>query len=102
MTDIEASRRALLARILEGAASADPGLRRAAFDGSAVAEPLRALLEKVGARAHEVGDEDVARARASGMSEDEIFEVVVCAAVGRATRRHEAALSALRACMKAK
>jgi alkylhydroperoxidase family enzyme len=102
MTDIEASRQALLARILEGAGAADAGARRAAFDGSAVAEPVRALLEKVGARAHEVGDEDVARARASGMSEDEIFEIVVCAAVGRATRRHEAALSALRACTKAK
>ena len=63
---------------------------------------LDSLLEKVSARAHEIGDEDVARARASGMSEDEIFEVVVCAGVGRATRRHEAALSALRACTKAK
>jgi hypothetical protein len=102
MTDIEASRRALVARILEGPGSADAGLRRAVFDGSAGPEPVRALLEKVGARAHEVGDEDVARARASGMSEDELFEVVVCAAVGRATRRHEAALSALRACTKEK
>ena len=43
----------------------------------------------------QVDDEDVARARASGMSEDAIFEVVVCAAVGRATRRHEAALARL-------
>jgi hypothetical protein len=102
MTDIEASRQSLVARILEGAGRADAALRRAAFDGRAVAEPLRTLLEKVGARAREVGDEDVARARASGMSEDAIFEVVVCAAVGRATRRHEAARSALRACTKAK
>jgi hypothetical protein len=101
MTDIEASRQALVARILEGPGRADAGVRRAAFDGSAVAEPLRTLLEKVGARAHEVADEDVARARASGRSEDAIFEVVVCAAVGRATRRHEGALSALRACTKA-
>jgi hypothetical protein len=102
MTDIEASRHALIARILEGEGSAAVALRRAAFEGGDVPEPLRALLEKVSARAHEIGDEDVARARASGMSEDEIFEVVVCAGVGRATRRHEAALSALRACTKAK
>ncbi len=100
MTDIEASRQALVARILEGAGRTDAGVRRAAFDGRAVAGPARSLLEKVGARAHEVGDEEVARARASGMSEDEIFEVVVCAAVGRATRRLEAALSALRVCAK--
>jgi hypothetical protein len=100
MTDIEASRRALVAGILEGAGRAAAGLRRAAFDGEDVAEPLRPLLAKVSTGAHEVGDDDVARARASGMSEDEIFEVVVCAAVGRATRRHEAALAALRACTK--
>jgi hypothetical protein len=98
MTDIEEPRRALVARILEGTGIADAAVRRAAFGGSAGAEPVRALLEKVGARAHEVDDEDVARARAAGASEDELFEVVVCAAVGRATRRHEAALSALRAC----
>lgn len=102
MTDIEASRRSLVARILEGAGKADAGVRRAAFDGSAAEAPVRAFLERVVARAHEVSDADVARARASGMSEDEVFEVVVCAAVGRATRRYEAALSALRACTKAK
>jgi hypothetical protein len=101
VTDIEASRKALVTRILEGAGSADAGVRRAAFDGGAVAEPVRALLEKVRTRALEVDDEDMARARASGMSEDQVFEVVVCAAVGRATRRHETALSALLACAKA-
>jgi hypothetical protein len=102
VTDIEASRRALVARILEGAGRAGASVRRAAFEGSAVGEPVRALVEKVVARAHEVSDEDVVRARASGMSEDELFEVVVCAAAGRATRRHEVALAALRACTKAK
>jgi hypothetical protein len=102
VTDIEASRQALVARVLEGAGSADPGSRQAAFHGSAVAGPLGALLEKVRARAHEVGEEDVTRARAAGVSEDAIFEVVVSAAIGRATRRYEAALAALRDCTKAK
>jgi alkylhydroperoxidase family enzyme len=101
MTDIESSRRALVVRVLEGAGRADASVRRAAFDGNATREPLRALLEKVVAKAHEVSDEDVARARASGMSEDEIFEAVVSAAVGRSTRRYEAALTALRACTEA-
>jgi alkylhydroperoxidase family enzyme len=102
MTDIEASRQGLVARILEGAGTVDAAVRRAAFDGSAVAESMRALLAKVREGGREVGDEDIARARAAGMSEDAIFEVVVCAAVGRAARRHEAALTALRACKKAK
>jgi alkylhydroperoxidase/carboxymuconolactone decarboxylase family protein YurZ len=33
--------------------------------------------------------------RASGLTEDEVFELVVCAAVGQATRQYEAALAAL-------
>jgi AhpD family alkylhydroperoxidase len=34
-------------------------------------------------------------ATASGLSEDQIFEIVVCAAVGQATRQYDAALAAL-------
>jgi len=35
--------------------------------------------------------------RKANLGEDEIFEMVVCAAVGEANRQHEAALAALRA-----
>jgi alkylhydroperoxidase/carboxymuconolactone decarboxylase family protein YurZ len=31
----------------------------------------------------------------SGLSEDEVFELVVCAAVGQAARQYESALAAL-------
>jgi len=34
---------------------------------------------------------------AAGFSEDQIFEVVVCAAIGQATRQRDAALAALAA-----
>jgi hypothetical protein len=54
------------------------------------------LVEKVCKRAREVSDEDVSAARASSLSEDEVFEMVVCAAVGEATRQLESALDALR------
>jgi hypothetical protein len=54
------------------------------------------LVAKVRKRAQEVSDEDVAAARASNVSEDEIFEIGVCAAVGEATRQLESALDALR------
>ena len=40
-------------------------------------------------------DADVAAAKTAGSSEDEIFELVICAAVGRSTRQYEAALAAL-------
>jgi hypothetical protein len=71
--------------------------RRAAFDGAGQTGPVGVLVEKVCKRAHEVTDEDVAAARASSLGEDEIFEIVVCAAVGEASRQLESALAALRA-----
>ena len=45
---------------------------------------LHTLIEKVANRAHRVTDEDVAALRATGLSEDQIFEIVICAAVGQA------------------
>jgi hypothetical protein len=47
--------------------------------------------------ANSVTDEDIAAMRISGLSEDQIFELAVCAAVGQASREHDAALSALAA-----
>lgn len=42
-------------------------------------------------------DEDIAAARAPGLSEDQIFEIVVCAAIGQAMRQYDTALAALEA-----
>ena len=95
MTDIKQAREALATRILEGDGLAPRAQRRAAFDNAALAEPLRTLIEKVATRAHEITDADIAAARAAGPSEDQIFEIVVCAAVGEATRQYETALAAL-------
>jgi hypothetical protein len=36
-------------------------------------------------------------ARVSGLSEDQVFEIVVCAAIGQATRQYDTALAALEA-----
>jgi alkylhydroperoxidase family enzyme len=58
---------------------------------------LDELVEKVAKCAFRVSDEDISRAKASGLSEDQIFEIVVCAAIGPATRQHDAALAALEA-----
>jgi alkylhydroperoxidase family enzyme len=63
-------------------------------------EPLHALIEKVAKHSGQVTDEDITAARASGLSEDQIFELVVCAAVGQATREYEIALLALTAVSK--
>jgi alkylhydroperoxidase family enzyme len=100
VANIQEARRALVARILEGDGTATHVQRRAAFDNEGLEEPLRTLVRKVVERAHTVTDEDVARARQAGLSEDQVFELVVCAAVGQATRQFEAAVAALEAATK--
>jgi len=81
--------RALVTRILEG----DSRASRA--ENAGLAEPLRTLIDKVPRRPRRVTDEDIAAVLASGESEDQIFELVVCAAIGQATRQYETALEAL-------
>ena len=87
--------RTLVTRILEGDGRASRGARRAAFENAGLTEPLRTLIDKVARQPTRVTNEDVAAVKASGESEDQIFELVVCAAIGQATRQYETALEAL-------
>jgi alkylhydroperoxidase family enzyme len=95
MTSVLESRQLLVARILEGDGTASHQLRRAAFANTDLSEPLRALINTVAAHPHAVTDEQVSTALASGCSQDQLFELVVCAAVGQSTRQHDAALRSL-------
>lgn len=95
MSDIARAREALLARILDGDGAAPREQRRAAFANHGLAAPLRSLVDKVANHAYRVTDRDIAAATSAGLSENEVFELVVCAAVGQADRQYEAALSAL-------
>ena len=88
-------REAVVRRALEGPGTASAVARRAAFDNQGVGEPARALVVKVAKAAWTVTDADVAATRSAGVSEDEIFELAVCAALGQATRQMDAALAAL-------
>jgi len=97
MSDISQAREAVVARILKGDGKASPAQRRAAFNNTGLGEPLRTLIDKVARHAYRVTDEDIDGARASGLSEDQIFEIVVCAAIGQATRQYDTALAALEA-----
>jgi alkylhydroperoxidase family enzyme len=97
MTSIVEARRALVATVLEGHGTASQQLRRAAFANADLPEPLRVLINTVAENPHAVTDEQVSSVLASGFSEDQVFELVVCAAVGQSTRQHEAALRALAA-----
>jgi alkylhydroperoxidase family enzyme len=97
MSDITQARKELVARILEGDGRTSRAQRRGAFDNTELPEPLARLIDKVAKQAYKVTDEDIAAARASGLTEDQIFELVVCAAIGQATRQYDAALAALEA-----
>jgi hypothetical protein len=95
MSDVRKARKEVVARILEGEGTASKAQRRAAFDNAGLPEPVSTLVRKVATRAHQVTDEDIAAAKASGLSEDQVFETVVCAAIGQATRQYDVALAAL-------
>lgn len=85
----------LVNRILQGAGEAPADQRAAAFENANLPDPLRPLLEKVASKSAQVNDADFARAIAAGFSDDELFELVICAAVGESTRQYEAGLAAL-------
>ena len=100
MTDIRQARQGLIQRILEGKGTASHAQRRAAFDNAELEEPMHTLIEKVARHSERVTEEDITGALASGLTEDQIFELVVCAAVGQVTREYETALLALAAVSK--
>lgn len=95
MSDIRHARNKLVRRILEGVGKASPSERRAAFNNNGLTEPLGTLVDKIAEHANRISDEDIAAARVSGLSEDQVFEIVVCAAIGQATRQYDTALAAL-------
>jgi hypothetical protein len=87
--------RALVDRVLDGDGRASVEQRARAFGNDGLAAPLDALIDKVASRPAQVTDADFAAAKASGFSEDQLFELVICAAVGQSTRLYEAGLAAL-------
>jgi len=90
-----AAYRALEDRILNGEGKASPAQRDRAFNNVGLSPPLDGLLDKVATRPTQVTNADFAAARAAGFSEDELFELVVCAAVGQSARLYDAGLAAL-------
>ena len=90
-----AAYRALQDRILTGAGRASPEQRARAFGNAGLSPPLDGLIGKVATRPAQVTDADFAAARAAGCTEDELFELVVCAAVGQSARLYDAGLAAL-------
>ena len=90
-----AAHRALVDHVLNGEGRASREQRARAFTGTDVPPPLQELIDKVATRPAQVTDADFAAAKASGFSEDQLFELVISAAVGQSARLYEAGLAAL-------
>lgn len=90
-----AAHRALVDRVLNGKGTTSADQRARAFHNADVPPPLHALIDKVATRPTQVTDADLAAAKASGFSEDQLFELVISAAVGQSARLYDAGLAAL-------
>jgi hypothetical protein len=90
-----AAQRALVDRVLNGEGTASAEQRARAFSNDGLSPPLQALISKVATRPAQVTEADFEAAKASGFSEDQLFELVICAAVGQSARMYEAGLAAL-------
>ena len=71
-------------------------LRRIAADTRPAPDGMAPYLEKVRTQAFTITDGDVDSLKASGCSEDEIFEQTVAAAIGEGLRRLDRAREAIR------
>jgi alkylhydroperoxidase family enzyme len=80
--------------VLHGPGESDPAVRRAAAAASAVPPDLQALVDKVHRHAYKVTDDDVAGAAAK-YGDDQVFEIIVSAALGASRNRLLAGLEAL-------
>jgi hypothetical protein len=86
-------RMATAAALLNGQAATAPELRQAITGGNPPPE-LTTLVDKIRSRAYTVTDHDLDQLR-SRYTEDQLFEIVLCAAFGAANERLAAAHRAL-------
>lgn len=93
--DFRQLHKAVVSRIPEGEGMASHAHRRAAFDNASLTEPVSGLIDKVANCAYKISDVDMDAVLKSGVSEDQIFELVICAEVGQATRQYDRALAGL-------
>jgi hypothetical protein len=90
-----AAYQALVDSVLNAEGRASPEQRASAFGNDGLSSPMNALIDKVATRPAQVTDADFAAAKAAGYTEDQLFELVICAAVGQSARMYDAGLAAL-------
>ena len=83
--------------VFDGPGETDSALRRAAAEGKGMPADLQALVDKIHRHAYKVTDDDIAELQSGAKySDDQLFEIVVSAALGASQRRLTAGLDALR------
>lgn len=87
-------RNKVLETVLTGPGKSDESLRSAAFNRTNLPADLKALVDKIEQHAFQVSDEDLSRLQAK-YSDDQLFEIIVAAALGASERRLLAGLAAL-------
>jgi hypothetical protein len=86
--------RAVEQSVLHAEAHTAPALRQSAAARGELPAHLAALVDKIHRNAYRVTDEDLASLRAQ-YGEDELFEIIVAAALGAGAARLQAGLRAL-------
>jgi len=84
----------VLESVLSGRGESDPAIRAAAADGAGLPQDMQAVVEKIHRHAYKVTDEDISRLQAK-YTDDQLFELVVSAALGASRQRLRAGLAAL-------
>lgn len=84
----------VLDQVLEGPGDSDPSLRRSVAEGSGAPADLQQLVSKIHNHAYKVTDADIAQPQAT-YGDDQMFELVVSAALGASRQRLLAGLAAL-------
>lgn len=86
---------ALRGAVLDSDGAVPSAIRHAAGAGTSLPDPWGAYVAKVRDASYRITDEDVAALKATGCSEEEIFEMTVAAATGAALHRLDIALRAM-------
>ena len=81
-------------RVFDGPGESEPTVRQAVTENMSVPADLQPLVDKIHAHAYRVTDDDVARLRAHH-DDDQLFEIIVSAALGASRKRLLLALAAL-------
>ncbi|RMI28341.1 carboxymuconolactone decarboxylase family protein [Nocardia stercoris] len=97
--EFAALRRHLVSRVLDGPGSTPAQLRAGAFGNTVATEPLGRFIMLVADNSAQLTDADFATLSAAGYTDDQLFEIVVCAALGAANRQYDAARAALAAAL---